>query len=190
MRHTIYLFQLLNTHTRKKMNRVRRGEKIIKKKRTEEPNAKKPRESRNWCKEGGEIIPHQTPRTTRSQPTNQHPGSTEQPWAKQPVVLYAKNKGTEQRHEMKRVRGRDENRPREEIKCTDSLRAKSLGHCHSPQYIQSVCTVQNATPFICFVIYIYIYIYIYNVWKKIYNEHRQSAGRLFDYCFQIKERLR
>jgi hypothetical protein len=91
---------------------------------------------------------------------------------------------------MKRVRGRDENRPREEIKCTDSLRAKSLGHCHSPQYIQSVCTVQNATPFICFVIYIYIYIYIYNVWKKIYNEHRQSAGRLFDYCFQIKERLR
>jgi hypothetical protein len=53
---------------------------------------------------------------------------------------------------MKRVRGRDENRPREEIKCTDSLRAKSPGHCHSPQYIQSVCTVQNATPFICFVI--------------------------------------
>jgi hypothetical protein len=58
---------------------------------------------------------------------------------------------------MKRVRGRDENRPREEIKCTDSLRAKSPGHCHSPQYIQSVCTVQNATPFICFAIYIYIY---------------------------------
>jgi hypothetical protein len=54
---------------------------------------------------------------------------------------------------MKRVRGRDENRPREEIKCTDSLRAKSPGHCHSPQYIQSVCTVQNATPFICFVIW-------------------------------------
>jgi hypothetical protein len=52
---------------------------------------------------------------------------------------------------MKRVRGRDENRSREEIKCTDSLRAKSPGHCHSPQYIQSVCTVQNATPFICFV---------------------------------------
>jgi hypothetical protein len=61
---------------------------------------------------------------------------------------------------MKRVRGRDENRPREEIKCTDSLRAKSPGHCHSPQYIQSVCTVQNATPFICFVIYIYIYMHV------------------------------
>jgi len=59
-----------------------------------------------------------------------------------------------QRHEMKRVRGRDENRPREEIKYTDSLRAKSPGHCHSPQYIKSVYTVQNATPFICFVIYI------------------------------------
>jgi hypothetical protein len=46
---------------------------------------------------------------------------------------------------MKRVRGRDENRPREEIKCTDSLRVKSPGHCHSPQCIQSVCSAKCHT---------------------------------------------
>jgi len=77
---TYHLFVSITEHPHQKEDESseKRG-KNEKKKRTEEPNAKKPRESRNWRKEGGEIIPHQTPRTTRSQPTNQHPGPTEQP---------------------------------------------------------------------------------------------------------------
>jgi hypothetical protein len=66
-------------HQKEDESSEKRGKMKKKKARTEEPNAKKPRESRNWRKEGGEIIPHQTPRTTRSQPTNRHPGPTEQP---------------------------------------------------------------------------------------------------------------
>jgi len=77
---TYHLFVSITEHPHQKKDESseKRG-KNEKKKRTEEPNAKKPRESGNWCKEGGEIIPHQTPRTTRSQPTNWHPGPTEQP---------------------------------------------------------------------------------------------------------------
>uniref|UniRef100_A0A6N2M8L6 Uncharacterized protein n=1 Tax=Salix viminalis TaxID=40686 RepID=A0A6N2M8L6_SALVM len=46
-------------------------------------------------------------------------------------------------------RGRDENSPQREIKRMGSLRAKSPGHCLYLQSLQSMSTVQKATPFIC-----------------------------------------
>jgi hypothetical protein len=83
MRHTIYLFQLLNTHTRKKMNRVRRGEKMKKKNEPKNPMQRNREKAEIGAKKGAKSYltkhqerPEASPRTgILARPSSREPNS-------------------------------------------------------------------------------------------------------------------